>query len=326
MAQSSVLFAIAKTKMKQSKAISQNDLSRLMDAASFEDAKQVLVDIGFMPSIHDDYEYYADKYVAEAAHTLAKYSPDETLSKILLYHYDAHNLKLLFKARLLNVEPEYLYTCGTLDLQALKHMFINRQYKNLPDPLQTCMEDLEKRAVTGVEPYVVDAMIDKAVYKHLFALLKMVRNPKLSDYLHKKLTFSNVLIALRLQKMHKAAEVLNVLLLDGGYIRREDFIRAYGNLHSLAKKLTEISPVFAVDYMRYLNGQSSLSQLETAADNILIAIFKGVPYQPLHINNLILYSIVSQRQAAALRLIMAAKSGGASNDDIRERMRDIYAK
>lgn len=326
MAQSSALFALAKIRLKQSKAIGQSDLSRLMDAGSFDEAKQVLVDIGFMPSAEDDYEAYADKYVSEASLALRRYSPDELLSKAVLLQYDAHNLKVLFKARLLNVEPAYLYTCGVIELQKLKHMVVNHQYGHLPPSLAQCMNELERLSVTGIEPYAIDAKIDQALYRELLDILKKVCNPRLSEYIHKKITFLNIIIALRLLKMQKSAELLSEVLLEGALISQKQIVRSYANLHQLAPLLKQVDKTFALAFIRYLNGQISLAHLEMVGDNALLAVFKGLAYAPSDIDNLLLYSIASQRQAAALRLIMAAKSSGVSNDSIRERMRDIYAK
>lgn len=325
MAQNSALFAVAKIHMKQSKAIGQSDLSRLMDAEDFSAAKQVLVDIGFMPSIEEDYEVYADKYLSEACQTLRKYGPNEAMTQVFLLQYDAHNLKLLFKARLLNTEAEYLYSCGIVDLQKLRHMVLNHQYKALPKPLEEAMQELEKKSVTGIEPYLIDAIIDRALYKHLLALCKEAKNKKLSEYVAKRISFLNLGIALRLQKMQKGMDVLENLLLDGGAMQREEILKNFNTLHKLYVPLKAIDKAYALHFQKYLNGQISLSNLEMVADNSLLALYKDTVYAPLAVEHLPLYVIASQRQAAALRLVMAAKSSSASNDDIRERMRNIYA-
>lgn len=325
MAQSSVLFAAAKIKMKQSKAISSNDIARLIEADGFDSAKQVLVDIGFMPTTQDDYEIFADKYVSSACSYLEKYSPFPTLSNVLLFPYDAHNLKVLFKARLLGVEPNYLYNCGTVPLQKLKHAILNHHYGILPHAFKVCMLKLEKLSVTGIAPYVIDAMIDRACYALLMEQAQAFGNPNVIEYVEKKMVFTNIMMALRLQQMHKPQDMLVDLLLDSKRISKQRIISHYAALHQLQSQLHLVDKDFAEAFAKYNHGQYSLANVEKEADNSLLKIFKKVKFQSLHIDALMLYALTTQRQAAALRLVMAAKQSGASVEDIKERMRNIHA-
>ena len=78
--------------------------------------------------------------------------------------------------------------------------------------------------------------------------------------------------------------------------------------------------------MRFINHHISLSDLEKTADNVLISIFKSTEYMQIDINNFILYLLKLQRSLLAIRLIMSIKASGQSDDEIRERLRDTYAR
>lgn len=326
MSQNSVLFASAKVKMRQRNSIDQNDISRLLDSKNYDQAIQALLDIGFINSETEDYETAADNYVLSACELVNKVSPNEHLTNALLYNYDAHNLKVLFKARILGVEPSFLYNCGVLNLNKLKHAVINHNYSFLPVQLKSFKNEIEKLSVTGMDPLLIDAKIDKAVYSVIFENLNKLNNPTVSEFFNKKVVFINTLMMIRVKNMGKKPELLQELLIDQSSIKAKDFIKFFNNPQKLHWPLLAVDKAFADSFMQYINGQTNLSTLEKTADNSTISVFKKFYYKPISLEYIANYLIATQRQAAAVRLVMAGKQNAATNDSIKERMRAINAK
>ncbi|NMD38022.1 MAG: V-type ATPase subunit, partial [Christensenellaceae bacterium] len=189
MAQSSIRFATAKIKMKQASSVSQNDIARLSEAVTFNEALQVLVDIGFLSGDNRDYDFAVDRYVSNACNLVNKFTTDENLSKAMLLKFDGHNLKVLLKSRLLNIEPDHLYNCGTIAVDKLKHAVANHNYSVLPTKLKHCLQHLEKEIVTNFDPLKIDVEIDKAVYSVIFDFIKNLNNKTITNYFTKQVTF-----------------------------------------------------------------------------------------------------------------------------------------
>ncbi len=326
MAQKSIQFAAAKIKMKQANSVSQNDIARLSEAVTYNEALQVLVDIGFLSSENRDYDFAVDRYVSNACNLVNKFTTDQNLSNAMLLKFDGHNLKVLLKSRLLNIEPDYLYNCGTIPVDKLKHAVANHNYKPLPNKLKVSMQNLEKEIVTNFDPLKIDVEIDKAVYSVIFDYVNNLNNNTIKDYFTKQVTFLNILMMLRTLQMGKKPEFLADMLIDGGLISKADMLKAFTNPNKLTPKLTLIDKTFANMYDKLMAGQANLSALEKTSDDVLLSIFKPFYYKPINIENLAAYILTTQRQGAAIRLIMAAKASGASQDDINERMRAISVK
>lgn len=319
-------FACAKIKMIQSKSIQKTDIDRLLDASSYKDAKQVLVDLSIIPTVNDDYELYLEKIFDKACSNLSRYCNDQNLKNALLIPYVAHNLKMLFKARILGIEADYLYNVGIFKLEDLKRYVLNHNYKALPKQLRLAMEELEKLIIKDFEVYLIDTTIDKACYNYIFELINKVHDPLLIEYFNNKVVFSNTITVQRLKRMGKTPEMIKDVLLESNLISKELFIKSYNAPIKLYNQLRSINKDFAVEYMRFINHHISLSDLEKTADNVLISTFKSTEYMQIDINNFILYLLKLQRSLLAIRLIMSIKASGQSDDEIRERLRDTYAR
>lgn len=323
---SSMQFSCAKIRMKLNKAIGRNDINRLLDANSYEDAKQVLVDIGFMPSVNESYELYADKILQRACKNIAQYCADDSLCRILLMSYDAHNLKMLIKARILGIEAENLYNNSIYKLNDIRHAVINHNYGFLPVEFKNTMNRLESLLISDVEPFMIDAMIDRALYAYIFRLLDELKYPVLDNYFTKMLYFVNVITVLRVKQMGKNPEILNEILLENKYVNKDIFVKSYNSPQMIYNKLINICRPFAKEYIKYINSQISLQELERTKDNELLACFKSVEYKLIDSNIFQLYLLKIQRSLLAIRLIMSVKASGLNNDKIIEKMRDLDAR
>jgi len=61
-------------------------------------------------------------------------------------------------------------------------------------------------------------------------------------------------------------------------------------------------------------------------DDALLALFVPFHYEPLSLEPVIGYLLAREREASAVRLILAGKAGGFPPEAIRERMRALYGQ
>ena len=67
-----------------------------------------------------------------------------------------------------------------------------------------------------------------------------------------------------------------------------------------------------------------LPGLEKAMDNALLAIFTKDRFDVMRLETVVGYLLAVEREAGAVRLVMAGKQNGFDMEAIRERLRDLY--
>ena len=75
-----------------------------------------------------------------------------------------------------------------------------------------------------------------------------------------------------------------------------------------------------------MKNASRLPALEKAADDYLISLFRPQRYDPYAIEVLIGWLLAHEREAGAVRLILAGKLNGFDEGLIRERLREAYGR
>ena len=59
-------------------------------------------------------------------------------------------------------------------------------------------------------------------------------------------------------------------------------------------------------------------------DNALLQMFTCFRYDNMNLEFILSYLLATEREAAAVRLVMAGKANGFAMEAIRERLRDLY--
>ena len=101
MAQPSVYFSAGRLTMLQRNVLDAAGMERLLSTASLPEARKTLSELGWTGADITDPEQLAADRVNQAAQDARALSPDPALVDCFLYAYDAANLKMLLKARLL---------------------------------------------------------------------------------------------------------------------------------------------------------------------------------------------------------------------------------
>lgn len=322
MPQSSTYFAAAKLRMKQKKFINMGDINRLIEASDYASAKSILQDIGLSDS--NDYDKALDDLINQACKNIRAYSSDEKLSWALLVPYDAHNIKIILKSRLLNIEPNHLYKNANIPISKLIRALDNRNYSILPKQLQEAVIEIEKLSLMGIEPYMIDVIIDKASYALLFNSIDKNKYSHIYSYFQKQLVFVNVLAALRLKRMNKSTEEIEKILIPSDLLSEKIIARNIGNLQALKIKLLSVDRSFAHALDLYISEQIDLSELEIKANAALADSFNSIRFKPLHVENILYYFYDLAKKLSIIRLIMVSKLNSVSTDKLKEAIQNKY--
>ncbi len=325
MPQGSVGYAVARISVMRREHLDAAKLDRLLAAQQPQEALNALQEFGWGNGDKGaDYELLAGEHVRQACAFVREVSPDTNITDCFLLRYDIHNLKMLLKARCLKQEAAYLSPCGLWSIDALRHAVADGRYSNLPDTIAEPLAALEKRLAVREDPMDIDVTLDRAMFSTIFERLGRVSSKVIRQYFTARVDLTNAIIVLRVRAMGRAAGFLSPLLIEGGSIAAAKWIEAFANEGNLPRLLTAYGRRVVGEAQGALAKTGALPGLERAMDDYLLSLFKPYRSSADRIETIIGYLLSQEREAAAVRLVMAGKLNGFSADAIRERLRELY--
>ena len=323
MPQPSVSNACGRVGVLRRSVLGPSQLERLMSARTYAEACRTLSDIGFVAGEDADFQLAADMHVKKACELIQAVTPEPELTECFLLRYDIHNLKVLLKSRFLGQEPEYLSTCGTLPVEALRHAVAEHRYNALPLILKDAMDDLEKRLARDFDSMLIDAELDKAMYRLIFFKLSHTRSALARRYSTAKADMQNFIILLRVKAMRKDAAFFEKLYLPCGSVKLADFQKSFDDPERLASLLKPYGTTVVQAALKCALEDGRLPLMEKVADDTLYAMFSHTRYQTDSVDMLLGYLLKTQREATDVRLIMAGKLNGFAQSQLEERVREL---
>lgn len=326
MPQPSVAYAVGRVRAAARRPLGDAQLERLLSAANYEEALRMLTEMGWPESTDKDVEQLSIKMLENIALLLKDISPDEDLLSVFLLRHDALNLKSMFKARILGVKAENLSKSGMLDLDTLVHAINEHKYQKLPPAFQAVMETLEQKTALQVNPMEIDVLIDKAMYGVIAQKLKGIKSKAAKTYFATKVDFLNAIAFLRLQAIADDSVQFLDVLLPGGTIAPKKWAGILDKPHTLLGAFNQYPVSLQVALNKAIHDAKAIPALEKAVDDSLIALYRDSRNEPFSVDVLIGWLLAHEREAGAVRLIMAGKMNGFPQELIRERLREAYGR
>lgn len=326
MPQLSIPYAVGRISVLKKDALDTSRLERLLSAPSLREAQRALSEIGWDSGEGLDYEQLSTKRVEKACKLVRDLSPEPDITDCFLLKYDIHNLKTLLKSRCLHEKPEHLSECGTLPLGKLTHAVTEHVYKDLPSILVKTMAELEKRLAVQPDAMEIDVALDHALYAMIFEKLAHKNAPVVRRYFQAKVDMVNALMILRSKAMGKDEAFLQRILLKNTSHPVDTWLKAAVSIEKLPKLLLAYGKnVFTAAQAAVLDFKK-MPALEKVMDDYLLSLFTPYRIASLSLEPIIGYLLAVEREAAAVRLILAGKANGFPQEAIRERMRELYGR
>lgn len=324
MPQSSIAYAIGRVRAAAKKPLGEAQFERLLSAADYQEALQILGEMGWSDTPGKTVEQLSVGRLSQACRQMRELTTDQNLTDAFLLRHDAQNLKALFKARILGIEPELLSDCGTIPVDTLRHAVNEHLYNRLPDEFAEVMETLEKRVTQSVNPMEIDVRIDQALYGKITKMVQGSKSAAAKKYFRNKVDLHNVLTLLRLKAMKNDSLRFSDLMLPGGSIKARKWEAFQERPEALAAALGAYGNGVWDALQKALQDSARIPALEKAIDDHLLELFTPMRFDPFSIEVLIGRLLAHEREAAAVRLIMAGKLNDFPVAMIRERLREVY--
>ncbi|MDI9520699.1 MAG: V-type ATPase subunit [Bacillota bacterium] len=326
MPQTSIAYAVGRVRAAVRKPLGDAQLERLLAASSYQEALQLLGEMGWQDTDQKDIDRLSTQILEETCDTFKNISSEPELTEAFLLRHDAQNLKTLIKARVLNTAPESLSECGTLKTDMLRHAVNEHDYKKLPPMFQTTMNELEKKIALTVDPMKIDVHIDQALYAEIGKRSKSFKSKAARQYFTAFVDFKNAVAYLRLFAINRAEKDFMNVKLPGGLVANPKWKNILEKPERLAGAFKGYPVPLVVALSSAQTDSSKIPSLEKKVDDYLLSLFRPYKYEPFAIEVLIGWLLAHEREAGAVRLIMAGKQNDFPEELIRERLREAYGR
>lgn len=327
MPQGSVPYAVARVHVRERDALDAPRIDRLLGAATYEEALRTLAETGWTGADSGaDAEAIAAEHVLQACALAKEVSPLPAATDSFLLRYDGLNLKSLLKARCLGQPAPALSGCGVYPADLLTHAVADHSYKKLPDALRSALDALEKVLAVREDALAIDTMVDKAVFAQIAVNMQAVKSPVIRAYFTGRADMLNAIMLLRVKRMGRDAAFMAGMLLPGGAVSEDLWKAAFDRPEQIPKLLARYGKAVEAASAQAVQDAGRLPALEKAMDDALLAPFSALRRDALRVEPVVAHILAAEREAAAVRLILAGKANGFAPEAIRERLRDLYGE
>ncbi len=253
--------------------------------------------------------------------------PDPAPFRAYRYPYDCNNLKVAVKCAVRGISADgLLFDFGTVPADRVESAIREGREAELYPPHMAAAVREAREAYAGTsDPRRIDAVLDRACYADMRETLSVLGDETVMGWLRAKIDLINILICLRILRMKRGAageEFLSDTLLSGGNLPLEFFAAAYATGES--GLWTSIQPTAYGILARVGGEETALATVEKAADDLWMTFVRKGAREPFGAVVVAGYLIGWETAVKNIRILLAAKDAGFSQDTLRERIRESY--
>ena len=317
------LFENARVKSLETKLIVAQQMQRLLEATSKEDAFKMLVEFGIGGGVNVeglDFDALFNAEENNIASLMRELNISHDFDAILLIN-DYHNLKACIKAFIMKKDVVGLMGEGITSVETIK-AGVSGDNKALRDGMVEALKAVEKNiGEENVNPRSIDVIVDKAMYKDIFELLEK-GDKLLREYFITKVDYANILTFMRCKKLGLPVEFFKDSFIPGATLSLDFFVESYAfGTEDLRKQIKYTDYATIVDYMN----EDDLVGYEVKVDNTLLQIFKAQRDDMFTSAPVLGYYFGRQSDLKLMKLIVSGIKNKVPTELIRKRMRELYA-
>ena len=329
MAQSSVYYATARTKSLTARLITRERLERMLEAETADHATQMLYESGYGSGMTPDVLKAAEEELQQAYSYVRAVSPNRWATDAFLLKGDCYNLKLFFKAQMLDQDPLAMTKAmGTMEADKLMDLASRRFFGAMPENIGKAAAKvcrlLDGRGLTVQQ---MECMLDSGCFADMQAYAAKSGRKEVIKAVQTQADMLNLVTFLRVRKSGQGIDTLMEGLLPGGAVRPARFVRAF-----TASDEDLVSALGMAQYASLLRPgleammqSGTLSVIERIADDVVLALFRRSKHEMDSVLPLVGYLIAKERESQAVRLVILAKRNNIPAARVWERLRELYA-
>ena len=310
----------------ESQLLTQADLTRMIDAHTFDECLRILSDHGY-PDLRPDMAAVERSLRESREALLAGLStilPDDAILDLFRIRYDYHNVKVALKALWTDVDgTRLLMGGGRLEPFSLYHALQTGEEGDLPDLLLAAVREARDTVGATGDPQKGDLILDRACFAEQLSLAERANSPFLTGYIRLLTDTANLQAAVRVLRMGKNTHLLQEALFPGGTVE-PDILAESARTGDLTAPWAASPLEEAAELGRQALTGGSLTAFEKACDDALTRYLQNAVLIPFGLEPVLAFIAAREQEQRNIRIIVSGRLANLSADTIRERMRESY--
>lgn len=324
----------ARIRVYESRLLQSDQFERMLQATTFEDAARVLKDTPYRNDVDElletrDYDALLTKELQRVYTEMFALSPDPALVELFSLRYTYHNLKVFFKAKITGENfDSLLIPIGKEALSVYRQAVQDGATEGLDRPYIDSIQEVSIAEEEYHNIQSVDIILDRRYFTHLRWLAEQIGNEEILEFVKYYIDLNNLSTLSRAIKQQRSRNFLVTILSSSGNIPKESLVvLGKESLVSAGKLLSEgkFGPIVQAS----LNSETqelSPVKVDLVTDNAIMEEMKKAKLKPFGPFPLMAFIHAKETEVKNLRLILAGKENGLSEESVRERMRTNYGQ
>lgn len=332
MNRSDFIQGVTRTKVIETRLLSQDKINRMIESKNIEEALKLLNESEYSDSfkgvlVAADYEKILSNELIRIYDLMRDVSADPVIVDLLALKYDYHNMKVMLKEKLYKKDLSDLYiSVSVIAPDFMKEAYTTQDFSQISREFKTAIDAVEEDFKKSSDPQRIDFIFDEYYFKHLYNMAKNTKIDLFVNYVQDMIDFTNVGSLIRLKKQNKDIEFCKDVILENGNIKKDDILAAFNDsIDDMMDRFKNLkisnSLIKGLDSYKETR---SLSILEKYKDDYLMDLNKTSKYINIGPEPIFSYIVAKEAEIKTLRIILVAKLNNLSPDVIRERVRELY--
>lgn len=318
MKDSEYTFAVARIRANEPKLLTAADLNGALTAKSPAETRRRLKEKGYDFSEGDGAAL--DHKRRETWELLESVLPDPRAMDAVLIRGDFHNLKVLLKSLVTGAPTEGRFAFPSVyDPETLRQPVFSRENDKLPPELRHCDRSAYRILTKTRFAQLADSVIDRAAMETAISFAKQSRDETLIRLTETQTALTDFRILFRCIRTGKADSFKLRAVSDCSYFTKQEAVSAAGDLPGLMDLMRRSS---------FEKGAEALAEglvpFEKYTDDAITDLLQEGKTAIYGITPLLAYWHAVNMEILNLRILLAGKESGQSDEIIRERMRKTY--
>ena len=313
MADNEYIFAVARTRVLETRLLSDAFIGQLVAAPDLDHCRRLLSEKGWDENLTRE-----EEKIWETVKELG--IPMESFD-VLTYPKLYHNLKAAIKeAATPERHPAAFYKDTDPDPERIVQLVQSKNFSSLPVHMRAVARDAYETFLHTQDGQLCDVMVDRACLEAIRDAGEAAEEQVVRDYAGTTVEITDMKIAARAAATGRSREFAEMALCPCNGINVKELAAAVqGGTEKVLAYLRKSARSEAADAL-----ESSPSAFDIWCDNEMVKAMKPQKMNPFSTGPVFAYVIGRQNEIKTVRIILTGKANGLSQDVIRERVRSMY--
>ena len=316
----------ARVKAMETTLLTWERMMQILDARTEAEALKMVQESGYPDLTATDPEAL-DRVLSAAREEmlsdLTDGAPDPRYIELFKIKYDYHNVKVILKAKVMDVSPDrMLMDMGRVSLADLREAMNAGGLDALPAMLATATEEAKSVLETTRDPQLSDIVLDRWFYRDLAAVAEETGSEFLDGYVKVQIDAANLRVLVRTIRMGKSKAFLQNILFEGGDVAADQLLQVFAAGGAGLVELYaggRFGEAAAAGAAALQGG--ALTEFERLCDDAVNDYLAGAQFVPFGEAPLVAYLAARETEFTNLRILLIGRSTGLASEVIRGRLR-----